>query len=282
VSEVVHAACANCGTALQGPFCHACGQEVKPIDPPLALFVRESGKELLDVDGRIWRSLRRLIVSPGFLTREYVEGRRVPWLSPLRLYLLTSVFFFAVSAFVGGDDPVQVQMSGDAKQVEEALGKVGFESRAAFEAALTEGRAVREVWMPRLMFVFVPLFAAFVALVRRQSRRGFPAHVQFALHVHAAFFAVRGAAALTGLALPGGAVAVLRAVANLYAVAYLFQALRNVYGLSKRRAAGDLVLVALPYWLVLMVVVSSLVLGVVFSGTWAHWSSGPWYGQGPK
>ena len=101
MSTAYRESCANCGAALQGPFCWACGQAVQPLDPPVRHFISEFAQELFDVDGRLLRSFRRLLFSPGFLTREHVQGRRIPWLSPLKLYLLASVAMFAVQAFAG-------------------------------------------------------------------------------------------------------------------------------------------------------------------------------------
>ena len=109
------ARCANCGAPLSGPFCGQCGQAVKPLDPPVRHFAAEFAQELLDVDGRVPRSLRRLLFSPGFLTREHVEGRRVPWLSPLKLYLLASVAMFTVSALVGGLGEIRLTTSEDVR-----------------------------------------------------------------------------------------------------------------------------------------------------------------------
>ena len=57
--------CANCGAALHGPFCAACGQADKPLDPPVRHFISEFAQELFDVDSRVLRSLRRLFFSPA-------------------------------------------------------------------------------------------------------------------------------------------------------------------------------------------------------------------------
>jgi hypothetical protein len=77
--------------------------------------------------------------------------------------------------------------------------------------------------------------------------------------------------ALSGLVLPGRAVDGLQALANIYVLAYFYLALRRVYGVSAGRAVLDVVTVALPYLVVLLLAVSALVLVVVFGGTWAGW-----------
>lgn len=93
--------CHNCGIRLSGPYCAACGQKVRPLNITVHDFFHEFIHETLHVDGRLFQSIRRLILSPGFLTREYLQGRRARWISPIRLYLIFSVIFFALSAFTG-------------------------------------------------------------------------------------------------------------------------------------------------------------------------------------
>ena len=92
--------CLNCGAPLQGPFCAHCGQRVAAARPTLHHFLHEATHEFLHVDGKIWRSLWLLFRRPGFLTREYFAGRRVRYVGPVRLYLLFSVLYFAVSTLL--------------------------------------------------------------------------------------------------------------------------------------------------------------------------------------
>ncbi|HXI27305.1 MAG TPA: DUF3667 domain-containing protein, partial [Vicinamibacterales bacterium] len=98
VAALDRTACANCGKALTGPYCGACGQKIAPPNPTIGDFVHELAHELVHVDGKIFRSLRLLVTAPGALTAEQFAGRRVCYVSPIRLYLTFSVLFFAVSA----------------------------------------------------------------------------------------------------------------------------------------------------------------------------------------
>ena len=89
------ARCANCGTLLQGPWCYRCGQEAHD---PLTRFrgaVHEMFENVLHFDGRIWNTLLPLYTRPGFLTGEYLAGRRVRYVAPLKL-----MFFLAIIAFL--------------------------------------------------------------------------------------------------------------------------------------------------------------------------------------
>jgi hypothetical protein len=251
--------CANCGAALQGPFCAACGQAVKPLDPPVRHFVGEFVQEFFDVDGRLLRTLRRLVFAPGFLTREHAEGRRAPWLSPLKLYLLTSVAAFAMLTVAGDDGGLKIEVKGGTSA--EAFQYLGYTSAEQLAAAID---AAREVWLPRVLFVVVPIFGWLVSRVRRRAGRHYPSHLVFALHVHAAAFAVRAAMTALALALPPIVKPGLDAVVGAYVVGYLYRAFVVVYGGGRLRAVRDTMVVGALYWLVLLVGSGAAVLAVVF------------------
>jgi hypothetical protein len=141
--------------------------------------------EFLHIDSKIFRTVKLLLLKPGLLTREYFEGRRVRYVSPLRLYLVFSVIYFAAAALV--DRPA---FRPDENAEVGALGAaLGLENMSAEEA----NRLMADVqahWIPRLMFALVPISALVVQLAARRTGRNYPQHLSFALHVHAAFFAL--------------------------------------------------------------------------------------------
>ena len=95
---VLETVCGNCGAELQGAFCHACGQKVTGPDVSLHDFFHEAFHEFAHLDGKIVQTLRLLMTKPGMLTKEFLEGRRARYISPLRLYLTCSLLFFALAA----------------------------------------------------------------------------------------------------------------------------------------------------------------------------------------
>lgn len=86
--------CRNCGAALHGPHCHACGQPVKGLMRPLGSVFGDLLDSVFDLDLRVLRTLGPLLTRPGFLSMEYFAGRQVRYVTPFRLF-----FFFAVLAF---------------------------------------------------------------------------------------------------------------------------------------------------------------------------------------
>lgn len=103
MAEAISAACLNCCAPLAGEYCAACGQ--RAIDPtaPTWYVVREVVAEAADLDGRVL-STARALVSPGWLTAEFLRGRRAPYLGPLKLALLTGVVLTTTWVITRGVD----------------------------------------------------------------------------------------------------------------------------------------------------------------------------------
>jgi hypothetical protein len=93
-----HDNCANCQTPLTGSFCHNCGQRAH-VHRSLLHLGEELLHGLLHFDAKAWRTLPLLVAKPGKLTREYIEGKRTRFVSPLALFLFMVFFmFFVVSS----------------------------------------------------------------------------------------------------------------------------------------------------------------------------------------
>jgi hypothetical protein len=101
--------CANCSQALVGEYCAVCGQRHEPHVHTVGHFAGEAFESISHADSRLWRTLLYLLIRPGFLTREFFEGRRVRYLPPFRLYLVISVLFFIVIG-LGGDETKDIEL----------------------------------------------------------------------------------------------------------------------------------------------------------------------------
>ena len=95
------AACLNCGTALSGKHCQECGQRAH-IHHNLAEFLHDLLHGAFHFEGKIWRTLPMLVWRPGELTRRYLDGERVRFVSPVGLFLFCAFLTFVVFNSVGG------------------------------------------------------------------------------------------------------------------------------------------------------------------------------------
>jgi len=86
--------CFSCGEKMSGVFCYACGNKNDNYRRSIWSLGAELFASLTAFEGRIWRSLRSLIFKPGQMAREFSDGARQKWTSPIRLYLATSLLLF--------------------------------------------------------------------------------------------------------------------------------------------------------------------------------------------
>ena len=93
--------CLNCGTALIGEHCHACGQSGH-VHRTAGAIGHELAHGVFHFEGKIWRTLPLLAFRPGELTRRYVDGERARFVSPLALFLFSVFLMFAVMANLRG------------------------------------------------------------------------------------------------------------------------------------------------------------------------------------
>ncbi|HEX7904661.1 MAG TPA: DUF3667 domain-containing protein [Chitinophagaceae bacterium] len=86
--------CLNCGTIVQGKYCHVCGQE--NVEPKESFWhmVTHFSYDITHFDSKFFETMKDLLFKPGFLSKEYMIGRRASYLHPVKMYVFTSALFF--------------------------------------------------------------------------------------------------------------------------------------------------------------------------------------------
>ena len=134
-------ACLNCGTPLVGAHCHGCGQRGH-VHKTLSAFFHDLLHAVLHFEGKVWRTLPMLAWRPGRLTREYIDGRRASYVSPIALFLFTIFLMFAVFSALGGGtalgEAVDVNPRIELEQASAATGKELAELRQRAAAATND------------------------------------------------------------------------------------------------------------------------------------------------
>ncbi|MET0536300.1 MAG: DUF3667 domain-containing protein [Steroidobacter sp.] len=131
-AEGEHGKCRNCGTALSGPYCSACGQPAH-LHRSLASLGHDILHGVFHFEGKIWRTIPELIFHPGRLTKRYIAGERAKFVSPMALYLFTVFLMFAVFSFTSGTTtslPEGVDMGAMSKwksNIEEQMARIDKE-----------------------------------------------------------------------------------------------------------------------------------------------------------
>jgi hypothetical protein len=102
-----HRPCPNCDSDLLGDYCSNCGQHDQDMRRPFFKLIGEFFSSLTELDGRFYRSIFYLFTKPGFLSTEFVNGRRASYTPPLRLFLIISISFFLMVSVLNSIDSVQ-------------------------------------------------------------------------------------------------------------------------------------------------------------------------------
>jgi hypothetical protein len=240
------------------------------------------------IEGKLWRSLKLLLFKPGLLSREYIEGRRVRYVEPLRLYLSFSIIFFAMMKLSGveimnvggrtdapaaisapvGAQPPQAGESAEFLKVREDtvawLAKRNPEVAKRAERFLNLPEAQRKEtakrvffsYTPYAIFLMMPVFALYLKLLYLGKGRRYGEHFLFALHSNAFAFL------MLSLFIAADGWNFVRFVLLTWLLFYLPTAMRRVYG-------GGRTVTALR-WIVLMflhlVTLVSFVVTAVLSG----------------
>ncbi len=91
--------CKNCGDIVEKNFCPSCGQESKDLDASFKEFFSELLDEIFSFDSKLFKTIKLLFLNPGYLSIEYLNGKRVKYIKPFRLYLMVSILFFVIVHF---------------------------------------------------------------------------------------------------------------------------------------------------------------------------------------
>jgi hypothetical protein len=131
--------CLNCSTPLQGPFCHYCGQPDKRLIRFFPVLIREFFEDFLELDTRFTRTMKPLLFQPGRLSRDYLDGRRFRYTTPMRLFIFSSMLFFILAATLAsnaievgdvrfnGNDDFDIATLQENPELAEALSEADWE-----------------------------------------------------------------------------------------------------------------------------------------------------------
>ena len=91
--------CLNCGSNLRGQYCGHCGQRSRSRLISLWELITDAFGDLFEIDSRLWQTIVPMMIRPGRLTHDYLQGRRARFMPPFRMYLVMSLIFFVVAFF---------------------------------------------------------------------------------------------------------------------------------------------------------------------------------------
>lgn len=213
--------CLNCRHVVENRFCPNCGQE--NIDSRKTfhhLFVHFF-EDLTHYENAFWKTIKSLLLKPSTLTKEYLSGKRLSYLAPVRLYIFISLITFFFISILSSKAPFHITLEKTEPKMtlEEIQVKgnsfFGFHSTKELDsiqnsASKTEKLSPFKYWifhkglsiiekntsqeiikkfkesfihnLPKLLFLFMPIFAFLLWIFHSKKRWYYFDHGIFTLH----------------------------------------------------------------------------------------------------
>jgi hypothetical protein len=261
------AACSNCGAELLGDFCHRCGEQKRHADElTLKHFFLHATHDLTHLDTKIFATLRYLLTRPGFLTQEFIAGRRTRYMRPFSLFLVACAVFFLA-------DSIRPTSGYDVHQLA-ALDKSG-RMDAAWEKLAKAKHVPKEIIIERVQETMhrastaaqiVNALAVAVALALLFHRHYFVEHLVLSLHF-LSFTYIASVLLLPLNFMPARmnmqSMVVSIGVTLLF-MAYLFASMRRIYGQGAVATFFKMIITyGVTQAMIIVTVCAALVLAVV-------------------
>ena len=186
--------CPTCGRGVSSRYCPDCGErQLQSGDLTLGHLLGQAIETMSNTDGRVFGSVRDLVIRPGALTAAYIEGRRQPYIAPLPLFLFRDqrgICIFAMQSVSGWrvfSTPLYLHL-GD--QLYSGLARTMVADRlTAMQTSMERYHAIfdqaAELNAKSLIILIVSPFALAVWLLLGRRGRPWLTHAVFALHFFA-------------------------------------------------------------------------------------------------
>lgn len=213
--------CRNCGGKIGASqkYCPQCGQSSADYNLPLGALLEEAAEAIFHFDTKSVRTIRTLVMKPGLMSSEFVDGKRAGYVAPVRLYVFVSFLFFLLLTFLPvrqesapssdhrsftfgvtvygidarelqGIQPAQIDSIMQAlnipsseinKYILRKMAQIGTGGLEEFRHALLKG-------ISYMMFALMPLFAFFVYTLNRKKAKYYIGTLIFSIHYHTFIF----------------------------------------------------------------------------------------------
>jgi len=180
--------CPTCHTPRPDKYCPHCGERrLHRSDNSLATWLRRAARSIFNIDNKLFRTFKLLLVRPGFLTQEHLAGRRNPYVRPLQFFLMINVLYFLINPLTP-ENTFSTPLESHLKRQHYSQlltplieRQVDVNDDEAFAIYATEFDRVGDMLARTLIILIVPAMALVLKLLH--WRRYYVEHLVFALHL---------------------------------------------------------------------------------------------------
>jgi hypothetical protein len=273
--------CKNCDNTFTGHFCNNCGQSAKDFDRPVSVLIVDAMSNMWAFDTRLWKTLKSIMLKPGEMALDYIEGKRVRYMPPFRLYLFISFIFFLLLKISADSDTniklISIEDKADKAKKEQVveinpeyadlpaiqsqmnLGSKSGKGSRNFE----EVKQNKELYISRFftylswaLIVMMPLYAMLLWFLFRKNQKHYLAHFIFSLNQHAFLFVIFSVLIIISLIFPQKQT-MYEAWLLLAFPVYLIAGGRKLY---KAKWSRIIIRMATAFFLYQIIIVSMIVL----------------------
>jgi hypothetical protein len=204
----VHARCRNCGTQMEGRYCHNCGQDVfAAVTRSFKDLVYTAFENIFVLDNKLFVSLKYLFFYPGKLTKEFIDGKIVRYVHPAKFFWFASILFFAL--FIGQIDFDEIKERKEKNETETVASLADLDDELDEDTPQIIKDEVEEfkqnpekykykffnnlenifsTYAPYVAFLLIPFYAFLLFLFYRKTNPYYIDHLIFTLHFHTFVF----------------------------------------------------------------------------------------------
>jgi hypothetical protein len=246
--------CLNCGAEVTGKFCPNCGQENLETKENFFHLAGHFIADYFHYDSKFFRSFIPLFTKPGFLTREYWDGRRVHYIHPLRLFFFITILFIIVTTYFysrfGAEmktrlierDKAAVQLDTNRFATMKPADKIFFKGDSvtlqSMRAQLKgEERRIGKIMvgidhvfvnLKYVMFILLPLYAVVFKILYRKQRLYYVDHLVYAMHLQCFSYVLLALLLMLPIVSPIS-ISSIRQIAFFVILVYVMISVHNLY-----------------------------------------------------
>ncbi|MDX2359204.1 MAG: DUF3667 domain-containing protein [Crocinitomicaceae bacterium] len=167
--------CFNCNNKLKVAhnYCPTCGQENHNKQASIGTLANDFASDYVGFDNKLFRSIFPLLTNPGAITKEYLKGKRVRFIKPIRMFLFLSFLYYGLSMLLFEDTGSNVTFTE---------GTVSEKDSLAFNDSFRQN-------IKLAVFFFTPIMAWFFMLFyKSETRKYYVSFFVYTLHLFSLLF----------------------------------------------------------------------------------------------
>ncbi len=252
--------CASCGSKLNGRYCSNCGEKVNdPGDLSFLKFITQALDIFSNFDSKFLRSFWFLITRPGYLTLEYLSGRRINYRRPLQFFLVLNVLYFIFQPYTtlnifntNLDSHISQQMYS---QIAEGMvkQKITAENISYTDYSIKFNSAIDKL-SKSLIILNIPVYALIVFALGRKRRKFYGESIVFSVHIYSFILIINITVLLIIRAVDPGLVnndTFLTILMFIIIFLYIFASLKRAFFLNRTRLAVSSFILTVSFFAIL-------------------------------